>query len=104
MRAIGFICLWMLCSIAVFGQQSNAVKQLEKKRKATLAEIESTNQLLKETKATAKNSLKRLNLLTQQIESRKKVIGLLSVEMAAIDKESAGIRRQIVDLEWELRD
>lgn len=104
MRAIGFICLWMLCSMAVFGQQSNAVKQLEKKRKATLAEIESTNQLLKETKATAKNSLKRLNLLTQQIESRKKVISLLSEEMAAIDKEIAGIRRQIVDLEWELRD
>ena len=104
MRAIGFICLWMLCSIAVFCQQSNAVKQLEKKRKATLAEIESTNQLLKETKATAKNSLKRLNLLTQQIESRKKVIGLLTEEMAAIDKEIAGIRRQIVDLEWELRD
>ena len=104
MRAIGFICLWMLCSIAVFGQQSNAVKQLEKKRKATLAEIESTNQLLKETKATAKNYLKRLNLLTQQIESRKKVIGLLTEEMAAIDKEIAGIRRQIVDLEWELRD
>ncbi|MGM9759499.1 MAG: murein hydrolase activator EnvC family protein [Parabacteroides sp.] len=104
MRSIGLVFFWIVFSVAAFGQQSNAVKQLEKQRKATLEAIESTNKLLKETKATAKNSLKRLNLLSQQIESRKKVISLLSEEMGEIDKEIAALRRQIVDLEWELKE
>ena len=65
-------------------QSSAAVRKLEQERKAALEEIELTNKLLEEASASAKSSLNRLNLLSQQIASRKKVISLLTQEMTAI--------------------
>lgn len=101
MRGCWFVIL--LCiSPALFGQQSSKVRQLEKQRKAALAEIEMTSQLLKETQTTAMNSLNRLNLLSQQILSRKKVIDLLNQEMAEIDGLMAGMKREIIQLNKEL--
>lgn len=98
---------WMFifaCSIlTASGQQSSAVQRLENERKKALAEIETTNQLLKETTQTAKNSLNRLNLLSQQILSRKKVIRLLNQEMTAIDNQINGLNRDINELEKELK-
>lgn len=93
-----FICLTGMVS----AQKSAKVKQLEKQRKEALAEIELTNQLLKETTRTAQNSLNRLNLLSQQILSRKKVISLLSQEVNEIDNQMTYLRRQIGQLEKEL--
>ena len=61
-----------------------------------------TNQLLKETTQTAQNSLNRLNLLSQQILSRKKVISLLNQEVSEIDNQIAVARREINKLEKEL--
>lgn len=95
-----FVCLAGM----VFAQKSVQVKQLEKQRKEALAAIELTNRLLKETAETAQNSLNRLNLLSQQILSRKKVIGLLNQEIQAIDNQMAGMRREINRLEKELGD
>lgn len=92
-----------VCSAGiVFAQQSVQVKQLEKQRKEALAAIELTNRLLKETAETAQSSLNRLNLLSQQIFSRKKVIGLLNQEIQAMDNQMAGMRREINALEKEL--
>lgn len=83
-------------------QNSETVRQLEKQRKAALAEIELTNQLLVETTETARNSLSRLNLLSQKILARKKVVSLLNQEVGEIDKQMAGMRREIDRLEKEL--
>ncbi|MEG2066839.1 MAG: peptidase M24, partial [Tannerellaceae bacterium] len=93
-----FICL----SLTVMAQNSSKVKQLEKQRKAALAEIEMTNQLLKETSQTAKNSLNRLNLIVNQILSRKKVINILSEEVTAIDQQMGSMQSEINKLEREL--
>lgn len=99
-------CLWVVIFVSLVGivsaQKSAKVKQLEKQRKEALAEIELTNQLLQEATRTARNSLNRLNLLSQQILSRKKVISLLNQEMNEIDKQMVGMRRQIGVLEEEL--
>lgn len=83
-------------------QNSETVRQLEKQRKAALAEIELTNQLLVETTETARHSLSRLNLLSQKILARKKVVSLLNQEIGEIDKQMAGMRREIDQLEKEL--
>lgn len=93
-----FICLAGMIS----AQKSAKVKQLEKQRKEALAEIELTNQLLKETTQTARNSLNRLSLLSQQILSRKKVISLLNQEVNEIDNQMTAMRREIAQLEKEL--
>jgi len=84
-------------------KKSAAVQKLEKQRKEALAEIETTNQLLKETEQTAKNSLNRLNLLSRQILSRKSVINLLNQEMTAIDHEISAMQRNINELQGELK-
>ena len=97
-----WIVIFTLSALTAFGQKSARVRQLEEQRKKALDEIEMTNQLLKETTQTAQNSLNRLNLLSQQILSRKKVISLLNQEVSEIDNQIAATRREINKLEKEL--
>lgn len=97
-----WIVICLLSAGVVFAQKSSTVKALEEQRKKALADIEVTNQLLNQTKETAHNSLHRLNLLSSQILSRKKVIGLLNQEIGAIDSQMSGMSRQINRLEKEL--
>lgn len=97
-----WIVIFTLATLTAFSQKSAQVRQLEEQRKKALAEIEMTNQLLKETTQTAKNSLNRLNLISQQILSRKKVISLLNQEVNEIDNQIAVSRREINKLEKEL--
>lgn len=101
MRYSWFV-LFILVACSAFAQKSVEVRELEKQRKAALAEIEMTNQLLNETKLTAQNSLNRLNLLSKQILSRRKVISLLNQEVSTIDGQISNFRRDITRLEKEL--
>ncbi len=101
MRYTWFV-IFMMVAIAAFGQKSQKVMQLEEQRKKALAEIETTNRLLNETNMTARNSLNRLNLLSRQILSRKKVISLLGQEVSELDGQIAATRREITALEKEL--
>ena len=94
--------IFTLAALTAFGQKSARVRQLEEQRKKALAEIEMTNQLLKETTQTAQNSLNRLNLLSQQILSRKKVISLLNQEVGELDDQIVASRQEITRLEKEL--
>ena len=101
MRYFWFV-IFVLSVGSVSAQNSARVRELEKQRKAALAEIEMTSQLLDETRQTARNSLNRLNLLSKQILSRKQVISLLNQEIGEIDKQIAASRRNISQLEREL--
>ncbi len=85
-------------------QQSAKVKELEAQRKKALAEIEATNKLLEETQKSARVSLNKLNLLTQQILSRKKVISLLNQEVNELDAQISGLEKQLNTLEKELKE
>ena len=89
--------------MVAFGQNSSKVKQLENQRKKALEEIEMTNQLLNETKKTARSSLNRLNLISNQILSRKKVISILNQEIGGIDTQINKMRREVNRLEQELK-
>ena len=84
------LCLILFCCALFakggYAQKSSAVRKLEQQRKEALADIEQTNQLLQETSKSAKSSLNRLNLLSKQILSRKKVISLLNQELDEIEK------------------
>ena len=97
-----WLVIFVLSVGSVSAQNSARVRELEKQRKAALAEIEMTSQLLDETRQTARNSLNRLNLLSKQILSRKQVISLLNQEIGEIDKQIAASRRNISQLEKEL--
>lgn len=86
------------------GQNSARVRELEQQRKEALADIERTSLLLDQTQKTTKDYLQRLNLLSQRILSRKKVISLLGQEIAAIDEQTEGMEKQIRRLEGELKE
>lgn len=104
MRYVWIVLLALSLSTVVYGQKSAAVHQLEQQRKEALADIEETNKLLQETAQTAKTSLNRLNLLSKQILSRKKVISLLNQELDEIEKDILNIQGQLRTLKRELGD
>ena len=76
---------------------------LEAQRKAVLEEIEATSSLLTEIRASARTSLNRLNLLTSQIQSRRKIIALLNQEIAVLDKDMAAMNQELSELEKDLK-
>ena len=100
------LCLILFCCALFakggYAQKSSAVRKLEQQRKEALADIEQTNQLLQETSKSAKSSLNRLNLLSKQILSRKKVISLLNQELDEIEKELMTIQGEIRRLRGQL--
>lgn len=90
--------------IAGASGQVLSLKQLEAQRKAALEEIASTQQLLNETSSLAKNSLNRLNLISEQILARKKVISLLNQEIALTDRNLAAMNSELAALEKDLHN
>jgi septal ring factor EnvC (AmiA/AmiB activator) len=68
----------------------------------TLASIEETNRLLQENTRTVSNALNRLNLLIQQISSRRRMIQLLNQEISAMENEIRSKEQQIRTLERDL--
>ena len=100
------LCLILFCCALFakggYAQKSSAVRKLEQQRKEALADIEQTNQLLQETSKSVKSSLNRLNLLSKQILSRKKVISLLNQELDEIEKELMTIQGEIRRLRGQL--
>jgi septal ring factor EnvC (AmiA/AmiB activator) len=97
-----FLLYLLFCAFTLSAQQSTQVRELENERKSTLAEIEETNRLLRENTRTTSNALNRLNLLVQQINSRKKIIQLLNQEITSIDKDILSKENQIKTLEKDL--
>jgi septal ring factor EnvC (AmiA/AmiB activator) len=83
--------------------QSVRTRELEKQRKTLLSEIENTNKLLSENKRTINNALNRLSLVTQQISSRKQLLGILEKEIILLDGEIRLKKEQINDLEKKLQ-
>ena len=92
----------LFCICTLSAQQTMELTELEKARLITLAEIENTNRLLQENTKTTSNALNRLNLLVQQIDSRKKMINILNQEISSIDIDIYSKERQIKSLEKDL--
>lgn len=101
MKRIVFLILCILVSVVTYSQSNRKIRELERIRKATLEEIENTNQLLKETKKSTRSMLSRISLITNQIASRKKVINVLGEEISAIDEQIADMNRDIARLSKE---
>jgi len=80
-----------------------STQELENRRFEALKAIELTTQLLSETSANAKISLNRLNLLAQQLISRKKVVAILEQEIAEIDHKIKTMSDEIELLDKDLK-
>lgn len=97
---LGIICSCFLLNATA--QNSSRLKQLEEQRKEALKDIEETSRQLKETQATAKSSLNRLNLLSRQVMSRRNIIDLLNKEIVSIDDQVYLLRKEVDALQVDL--
>lgn len=98
-----FVISFLILSSSLFAQSSARVKNLEIQRKKLLEEVDTTNRLLAENKKTTGNALNRLNLLTQQVLSRKQIIALLNQELTALDEDIVLKEREVKNLEKNLQ-
>ena len=99
---IYFIFFLFLFTVTL-SAQSIRTRELEKQRKTLLTDIDNTNQLLNENKKTTSNVLNRLNLVAQQINSRKNLLEVLTKEMTVLNEEISFKELQISDLERNLQ-
>ncbi|NDV94664.1 hypothetical protein D0T84_06990 [Dysgonomonas sp. 521] len=102
MRRLVFLFALMI-SIPSFAQTAK-IKELEQQRKDALREISNTDQLLRDTKKTTSTLLDRVKLISNQIFSRQKVLGLLEQEVNGISAEQIRIENEVAALETELKD
>ena len=102
-KVVYFVLFCIFFGLAV-AQNSAKVKELEKRRKAALEEIETTSALLKDTQKNAKSQLNRINLLIKQIENRNKIIAILNDEIVEINKNITSLTIEISQLQREYED
>lgn len=81
---------------------AQTVKDLEKQRKQTLQQLETTGNMLKETKRNETATINKLNLLNQDIKERKKLIGNINMEISALDGEMTMLNNRRDSLQSEL--
>ncbi|SHF50753.1 murein hydrolase activator EnvC family protein [Dysgonomonas macrotermitis] len=103
MRTLVLSVILLFSTLSVFAQ-TNQIKELEKKRKLALREIENTTLLLDQTKKSTSTLLNRISMLSEQINSRQQVISLLGQEINAITKQQTITEGEIKDLEIKLKD
>lgn len=99
-KAILFI---LLLSIAItLSAQRSKLRDLEKQRKLALQEIENTDRLLKDTKINTASLLNRIKLISNQIDTRQRIVQLLEQEVESIGVEEEHIAEEIKELQGEL--
>lgn len=101
---IVIILLFFTVSIFSFSQSTSKIKELERQRTQALREISNTNKLLNETKKSTTSLLDRIQLISNQIFSRQKVLELLGQEINGIESQQVQIEKEIGILEVELKD
>lgn len=94
-----FFCLSL--SFSVFSQ-TGEIEHLQKRRESLQADIENTNKLFLDVKKQTTTIIQRINLINKQIETRKEIINVQQEEIKALDRETARLEKQIVELNKEL--
>ena len=85
-----------------WGQSQKQLKELERKRKAALEQMEITDNLLQSNKKDAASTLNKIQLLGKQIEVRRSYIDALNGEVDVLEKQIRRIDRDVKDLQFEL--
>ncbi len=93
-------CFLML-AVAV-AQSSKKMSELERLKRNTREMIEETNRMLSDTKKSTMSSLNQLNVLGQEIKTRRKLIGTLNQEISEIEKEQNLTNNEIRILQKDL--
>lgn len=97
------VLFWMALSVGnqIFAQSK---KDLEKKKNQIHKEIETTNQLLKQTKKSKSASINQLVMLNKKITYRQELISTIHTELHAVDEELGYVSNNIDSLNKRVSD
>jgi len=100
-----FRCLLLLCLIgSSFSGYSQDRKNLEKKRKQLLVDIDKADQLLRATTRNKEANLSRLMTLQNQIKKREELVSTLRAELAFADSSITRTNRVVNALQFDLEN
>lgn len=91
----------MLVLVAA-GMQAQTLKELQAQQKKYAEEIENTGKMIKQTKQNEKATENKINLIGQDIRTRKKLINSINQEIVALDEEQNRLQDERTRLEMEL--
>lgn len=89
----------MLAAVSIHAQ---TLKELQAQQKKYAEEIETTGKMIKQTKQNEKATENKLNLINQDIRTRKKLINSINQEIIALDEEQSRLQGERSRLEIEL--
>ncbi len=101
MKSVRILILSLLLLPMVLFSQSR--KELERQRKNTLKQLETTTQMLKETKKSETATTNKLRIINQSIKEREALIDNIGLEIKAIDNEVDSLTEAKRLLEEELQ-
>ena len=94
------IVLYLLLAAVCINAQD--LKELQAQQKKYAEELENTGKMISQTKQNEKATENKLNLIGQDIRTRKKLINSINQELVALDKEQNRLQNEQSRLEAEL--
>ena len=91
MRYIAHILILLM--LATVGIDAQTLKELQAQQKKYAEEIEHTGKMINQTKQNEKATENKLNLINQDIRTRKKLINSINKELVALDVEQSRLQR-----------
>ena len=99
MRKIVIILLCIATANTILAQ---SLEELQAEQRRYAEQIEQTGKMLNETKKNEKSTQNKLNLISQDIKTRKKLIRSITAELTALDKQRNELQANKAQLEHEL--
>jgi len=92
----------LLLMTSAFSLSAQSVKELERQRKQTLQNLETTSKMLNETKKSKKSSLNKLSIISKNINERKVLIKNISTEICLMDVQIVKLDQKKSQLQSKL--
>lgn len=89
--------------VLTLAAQTRQIENLQRQQQALQEEIRNTNNLFLDVKKQTTTLLQRIQLINKQINSRKELIEVQQNEIAALDKETLRLEREIAKLDTDLK-
>lgn len=99
MNKIWILHIALLASLALSAQ---SVKELQKQQRELQQQLEQTSNMLKQTKQSETATVNKLNLLNNDIQTRKKLIKNIQSEISGLNTEMGQLRDRRSELQEEL--
>ena len=96
-----FICIPIII-LTTFTLSAQSVKELQKQQRELQQQLEQTSNMLKQTKQNETATVNKLNLLNNDIQTRKKLIKNIQSEISGLNQEMGQLREKRAELQAQL--